>query len=428
LSISCSRNAQNRTGSRIQLSILRGLHRRSCYAPGNEHLFQGARFPAGPRPESKSYIRHRTRGAERSSHGWKTKNNTPCVTAQPPAIQLAGPSRFSALPVRRRVTRLMLCIAITAIAMVLQYWEEAAFGHAYVEALVIAILLGIALAVFGSPEKSGTPAFRSAPKRCSKSRGAVRRIDQPRRDRGFGPALLSASLRPWSLRSPRVTRQPRARLAAARSILIACGNSICGNSAIAAVAPVIGADSDDVASSIAFTANSWRRRRARTAVVHSVAGAVRNAIWRAGGLDVYACRRCSPRQCRSAPSVRSSEPGQTVRVLMLGPVVVLLSLFRSRLGVSGPAPRPGLLYLVPWFIIGFLVLATARSLGLIRIRCWADHDLAKSADGDIDGRTGTWRRSARRRPRRRPRHGRGGGFAARPHRHQHRADPAAPHR
>jgi uncharacterized membrane protein YadS len=52
-------------------------------------------------------------------------------------------------------------------------------------------------------------------------------------------------------------------------------------------------------------------------------------------------------------------------VLMLGPVVVLLSLFRSRLNVSGPAPRPGLLYLVPWFITGFLVLATARSFGLI---------------------------------------------------------------
>ena len=38
------------------------------------------------------------------------------------------------------------------------------------------------------------------------------------------------------------------------AMLVACGNSICGNSAIAAVAPVIGADSRDVASSIAFTA------------------------------------------------------------------------------------------------------------------------------------------------------------------------------
>ena len=36
--------------------------------------------------------------------------------------------------------------------------------------------------------------------------------------------------------------------------LVACGNSISGNSAIAAVAPVIGADGEDVAASIAFTA------------------------------------------------------------------------------------------------------------------------------------------------------------------------------
>ena len=38
------------------------------------------------------------------------------------------------------------------------------------------------------------------------------------------------------------------------AVLVACGNSICGNSAIAAVAPVIGADGKDVAASIAFTA------------------------------------------------------------------------------------------------------------------------------------------------------------------------------
>lgn len=38
------------------------------------------------------------------------------------------------------------------------------------------------------------------------------------------------------------------------ALLVACGNSICGNSAIMAAAPVIGADADEVASSIAFTA------------------------------------------------------------------------------------------------------------------------------------------------------------------------------
>jgi hypothetical protein len=38
------------------------------------------------------------------------------------------------------------------------------------------------------------------------------------------------------------------------AVLVACGNAICGNSAIAAVAPVIDAESDDVATAIAFTA------------------------------------------------------------------------------------------------------------------------------------------------------------------------------
>src|SRR5262249_25254287 len=56
-----------------------------------------------------------------------------------------------------------------------------------------------------------------------------------------------------------------------------------------------------------------------------------------------------------------------VRVLMLGPVVIILSLLRSRItDDSGNLPKkPGLLQLVPWFIIGFLVLAGVRSLGFV---------------------------------------------------------------
>jgi uncharacterized membrane protein YadS len=44
------------------------------------------------------------------------------------------------------------------------------------------------------------------------------------------------------------------RLPHKMALLVACGNSICGNSAIAAVASVIEADGDDVAASISFTA------------------------------------------------------------------------------------------------------------------------------------------------------------------------------
>ena len=58
-----------------------------------------------------------------------------------------------------------------------------------------------------------------------------------------------------------------------------------------------------------------------------------------------------------------------VRVLMLGPVVVGLSLLAPRLG--GPQGDPAEprrfdpFKLVPWFILGFLALAACRSLGLV---------------------------------------------------------------
>jgi uncharacterized membrane protein YadS len=51
------------------------------------------------------------------------------------------------------------------------------------------------------------------------------------------------------------------------------------------------------------------------------------------------------------------------RVLMLGPVVVFFSLRRrNRHADVRGAPRAAL---VPWFVIGFVLLATLRSLGAI---------------------------------------------------------------
>ena len=46
---------------------------------------------------------------------------------------------------------LLLCIAISVIAIIVQNWEKEAFGHPYVEALVIAILLGVTIRSFWQP-------------------------------------------------------------------------------------------------------------------------------------------------------------------------------------------------------------------------------------------------------------------------------------
>jgi uncharacterized integral membrane protein (TIGR00698 family) len=266
------------------------------------------------------------------------------------------------------VPGLILCIAITAIAMIMQSWEEQAFGHPYVEALVIAILLGIAIRSFWQPgDIWGTGISFSAKTLleiavvllgASISLGAIV---------ASGPALLSGIVATVVAALAASYATSRALGLPLRiSILIACGNSICGNSAIAAVAPVIGADSDEIASSIAFTAILGVVVVLGLPLFIPLLALSETQYGVLAGLTVYAVPQVLAATVPiSAVSAQLGTLVKLVRVLMLGPVVVLLSLFRSRLNLSGPAPRPGLLYLIPWFILGFLVLATARSFGLI---------------------------------------------------------------
>src|SRR3954462_9295360 len=275
----------------------------------------------------------------------------------------AAPAEFALV-----VPGLMLCIFITAAAMVLQHWEEAAFGHPYVEALVIAILLGIAIRGFWQPGELWHAGISFSAKTlleiavvllgASISLGAIV---------ASGPALLSGIVATVvaalaaSYATSRAMGLPR-RV----SILIACGNSICGNSAIAAVAPVIGADSDDIASSIAFTAILGVVVVLGLPLFIPLLALTETQYGVLAGLTVYAVPQVLAATVPvSTVSAQLGTLVKLVRVLMLGPVVVLLSLLRARLNVSGAAQRPGLMYLVPWFIIGFLLLAAARSMGLV---------------------------------------------------------------
>jgi uncharacterized integral membrane protein (TIGR00698 family) len=290
-------------------------------------------------------------------------------------------NRFASAPagLTAAVPGLMLCIAITVVAMLLQNWEEQAFGHPYVEALVIAILLGIAVRGFWQYGDIWSAGISFSAKTlleiavvllgASISLGAIV---------ASGPALLSGIVATVvaalaaSYATSRALGLPR-RI----SILIACGNSICGNSAIAAVAPIIGADSDDIASSIAFTAILGVVVVLGLPLFIPLLALTETQYGVLAGLTVYAVPQVLAATVPiSAVSAQLGTLVKLVRVLMLGPVVVLLSLFRSRLNVSGPAPRPGLFYLIPWFIIGFLVLATCRSLGLIPVTLLAPIMLA----------------------------------------------------
>jgi uncharacterized integral membrane protein (TIGR00698 family) len=145
------------------------------------------------------------------------------------------------------------------------------------------------------------------------------------------------------------------------SMLVACGNSICGNSAIAAVAPVIGAQADDIAASIAFTAVLGV---ITVLLLPLLVPLLKLSLTQYGvlaGLTVYAVPQVLAATLPiGALSNQVGTVVKLVRVLMLGPVVLVLSLLFRHAG-----PKLQISQLVPWFIAGFLVVLGLRSAGLI---------------------------------------------------------------
>jgi uncharacterized integral membrane protein (TIGR00698 family) len=154
-------------------------------------------------------------------------------------------------------------------------------------------------------------------------------------------------------------------------ILIACGNSICGNSAIAAVAPVIGADSDDVAASISFTAVLGVIVVLTLPLLVPILQLSLIQYGVLAGLTVYAVPQVLAATLPiGALSNQVGTVVKLVRVLMLGPLVLGLSLLARELRVGSVGTQINksnlnLQQFVPWFIAGFLALLIVQSLGLI---------------------------------------------------------------
>ncbi len=262
----------------------------------------------------------------------------------------------------------------------LEVVEARLFGRAWIDALVLAILVGTAIRSVWTPGDLWQPGIEIAAKfllevavvllGATLSASALAAAGLALL---AGIALVVALSLAASYGLGRLFGLPR-RMA----VLIACGNSICGNSAIAAVAPVIGAESRDVAASIAFTAVLGVAVVLLLPFIALFLAMEPEAYGVLAGLTVYAVPQVL---AATAPvSSLSAQVGtmvKLVRVLMLGPVVLVLSLLVARRRAAGdvPAstgddvpPRPARLrphHLLPWFIIGFLLLAAARAAGAV---------------------------------------------------------------
>jgi len=276
---------------------------------------------------------------------------------------------------------LLLTLAVTAVAIAAQVAEIHLFGRAWLEALVLAILIGTVVRTVWTPSSRWLPGIAFSAKTllevavtllgASVSAKTVMQI---------GPAVIGGIVAVVAVALTagygigRMLGLPK-RMA----VLVACGNSICGNSAIAAVAPVIGATSADVATSISFTAVLGVVVVLTLPLLIPVLGMSGTQYGVLAGLTVYAVPQVlAATMPVGRVALQIGTLVKLVRVLMLGPVVLIFSLITSQLREKTAAATPGvsagdraaaklppLHWLVPWFIVGFLALAVIRSFELI---------------------------------------------------------------
>jgi len=272
----------------------------------------------------------------------------------------------------RLLPGIALCVAVTGFAILLQGVEARIAGQTYLEALVLAILLGVAIRSAWHPGDFWQPGIEFSAKILLEIAVVLLGAAVSARTvLALGPELLVGIVAIvaisilFSYAICRLLRLPR-RMA----ILIACGNSICGNSAIAAVAPVIGADGDDIAASIAFTAVLGV---IVVLFLPLLVPVLRLSLTQYGvlaGLTVYAVPQVLAATLPiGALSNQVGTVVKLVRVLMLGPVVLAVSLLFARPHDGATTSRlPDLRHIVPWFIAGFLAVLLLRSTGAIPAR------------------------------------------------------------
>ena len=290
-------------------------------------------------------------------------------------ILARGAPVLSLIP--RLIPGLAACVAVTVAALAVQALELRLFGRGWIDAIVLAILIGAAVRSVWTPPAALRPGIEFSARTlleiavvllgASVSAATVIAIGP-----GLlvGTALIVALAIGVSYGLGRLLRLPP-RMA----VLIACGNAICGNSAIAAVAPVIDADARDVSAAIAFTA-------VLGVVVVLTLPLLGVALHMSGvqygvlaGLTVYAVPQVlAATMPVGAVATQAGTLIKLVRVLMLGPVCLGLALAvalrrRSAPGATAdaPSPRIPLRHLLPWFIVGFLLMMGARSLDLIPV-------------------------------------------------------------
>ncbi|OUI99702.1 YeiH family protein [Acetobacter sp. DsW_54] len=264
----------------------------------------------------------------------------------------------------------LLCLLVSGLAIVLEGAETHLLGKAWLESLNLALLLGVLIRAIKTPGPIWTGGIRLCARPllnvaivCLGASFSLHTVFSA------GPALLLGVMGivlfsvVFTLLIGRAMGLPTHQL-----LLVACGNAICGNSAIMAAAPVIGAKEEDIGTTIAFTAAGGLVVVLGLPLLAPALLGNPNAQGVLAGLTVYAVPQVV---AAAAPFGQTALHVGTLvklmRVLMLGPVCLALAVFCAKPSQTRQATTHGasIPRLVPWYIAGFAAMMTARSCNLV---------------------------------------------------------------
>lgn len=266
-----------------------------------------------------------------------------------------------------------VAVVITVIAFILAEIQERTIDHAILEPLVLSLLLGLVVRMLWTPSKSIDIGIAFSGKQflefaivvlgLTLNLGAL--IDAGWKILVSVLVLVSMTL------IVGVTLGRTMGLNAKLATLIAVGNAICGNSAIAAVAPVIRAKKAEVAASIALTAILGVGVVLVLPLLVPLLSLSNERYGVVAGLSVYAVPQVLA--ATFSVSVTSGQIGSLVkltRVMMLGPTVAFFAyMYRDK--SEGGSAKLEISKFLPWFVAGFFLFAGIRTAGFIP-ESWID--------------------------------------------------------
>lgn len=263
-----------------------------------------------------------------------------------------------------------LAAIITAISLIIAEIEEIILGHAVLEPLVLALILGLVLRAMWIPPGSMEPGIAFSGKQLLEFAIVVLGLTLNLTDIvDAGAKILISVLLLVSLTLLSGVAIGKAMgLGTRLAVLVAVGNAICGNSAIAAVAPAIRAKKQEVASAIALTAVLGVGVVLVLPLLVPLANLTDERYGVIAGLSVYAVP-----QVLAATFTVSAQAGQIgslvklTRVMLLGPVVAIFAIIFREQDEPGAVQerRFQLKKFLPWFVIGFAICAAFRTAGLV---------------------------------------------------------------